>query len=463
MFSEKLAHLVGRLWRVAIVGVLVGGAAGYALSHLATAEYEAHADVLVIPSPGTRAGDAIDGRLLQSYAVLAGSRRIAATVHDRTASDQSVGQVERSLVGEVLPGSTVVRVTATHPDPSVAAKLSSAAAESFVDLLISSGTAVDPEAATPDPDEPRPSLVASIIETSPTPSSPASPDRRAWALWGALAGVLLSVVLSLTRQVTDRRVRSAEDLAEITGLPQIGAFGYDRTVARQPLVADLDAHHPRFEAARIMRTNLQFLDVDRDSSVLTITSCLPGEGKTTVATSVAVALARSGQSVVLVEGDLRRPRLAELFDLPGSTGLTTTLVGRVDLDDAIQETAVPGLDLLTSGTRPPNPSELLQTQAMSELLNTLSRRYDVVLIDAPPLLPVTDAALLAEASDGALLVVRHGRTMQEQVRIAMDRLDGVGATLYGTVMTMVPARGAARYGYGYGYGPDGRDQGRRRR
>lgn len=467
MFSEKLAQAVSRLWRAAVVGVIVGGAAGYALSHLATAQYAAHADVLVAPAPGTRASDVLDERLLGSYAVILGGRQSAAAVHDRTGTGLSVTQVDHALQAEVLPDSTIVRVTATTTDPDTATELSRTAAGTFVEQLVDDGAALAP-GDTPDEDA-GPGAIVSVVEQSPAPSIATSPARSQWALWGALAGVVAAVGASGLRRLTDRRIRSAADLAELTDLPQVGAFGYDRSVSRQPLVSELDTHHPRFEAARIMRTNLQFIDVDLSSSVLTVTSSVPGEGKTTVAANVAIALARGGQSVILVEGDLRRPRLSALFDLPSSVGLTTALVGQVELDRAIRTTDVPGLDVLTSGTRPPNPSELLQTQAMSDLLTTLSRRYDVVLIDAPPLLPVTDGALLAEASDGALLVVRHGRTTHEQVRIAMDRLDGVGANLYGTVLTMVPARGAPKYGYSYGYtdAPANRtgrsDEGRRAR
>ena len=185
--------------------------------------------------------------------------------------------------------------------------------------------------------------------------------------------------------------------------------------------------------------------------MLTVTSCLPGEGKSTTVANLAIALAHGGESVVLVDADLRRPRLDELFGLDRAPGLTTALVGAVDIADAVQETSVPGLDVLTTGALPPNPSELLQTNAMADLVLTLQRRYDIVLFDAPPLLPVTDAALLATLSDGAVLLVRHGRTTAEQVRAAVGRLQSVGADLLGTVLTMVPARGMARYGYGYGY------------
>ena len=173
----------------------------------------------------------------------------------------------------------------------------------------------------------------------------------------------------------------------------------------------------------MLRTNLQFVDVDKDSKVFVVTSSLPAEGKTTTATNMAITLAQAGQRVLLIEADLRRPKVAENLRLETAVGLTTVLVGKIGLEDAIQEyAAVPNLSVLTSGAIPPNPAELLQSQAMAEVLVQLRKTFDVVIVDAPPLLPVTDAALLTAQSDGALLVVRHGKTTKEQVKHSMERL-----------------------------------------
>jgi capsular exopolysaccharide synthesis family protein len=237
----------------------------------------------------------------------------------------------------------------------------------------------------------------------------------------------------------------------VSGAPVLGAVAYDRAATQAPLITSLGNHHPRFEAVRILRTNLQFLDIDRDHKVIAVTSSVAGEGKSTTACNLAIALAQTGTRVVLVEGDLRRPRVSEYLGIEKTVGLTTVLVGRVALDAALQEAGTPGLDVLTSGALPPNPAEILQTDAMRALLAELRHRYDVVLIDSPPLLPVTDAALLASIADGAILVVRHGETGHDQVRAAVERLDSVGARLLGTVLSMSPAKELTRYGYGYGY------------
>ncbi len=295
-------------------------------------------------------------------------------------------------------------------------------------------------------------LTATVVEEAATPSSSFYPSRPRWIAIGAALGLLLGLLFAMWRQLADRSVRSPEDLEELAGAPVLGAMAYDRAAASTPLITSLGTHHPRFEAVRILRTNLQFLDVDRDHKVITITSSLAGEGKSTTACNLAIALAQTGTRVVLVEGDLRRPRVSEYLGIEKSVGLTTVLVGRVAIDTALQQAGTPGLDVLTSGSLPPNPSEILQTKAMTALIAELRHRYEVVLIDAPPLLPVTDASLLASISDGAILVVRHGSTRREQVRTATDRLNSVGARLLGTVLSMSPARELTRYGYGYGYG-----------
>ena len=163
------------------------------------------------------------------------------------------------------------------------------------------------------------------------------------------------------------------------------------------LLSDLPPHSPRVEAFRILRTNLQFVDVDKKLKVFVVTSSVPGEGKTSTASNTALALQTAGQRTLLIDGDMRRPQLAKLFDLEGSVGLTSVLLGRVSLEEAVQEHRPSGLSVLTSGSLPPNPAELLQSHAMEQLLEKARTDFDVIVIDAPPLLPVTDAALIAVA------------------------------------------------------------------
>ena len=227
---------------------------------------------------------------------------------------------------------------------------------------------------------------------------------------------------------------------------------------------------PWAEAFRVLRTNMQYVDVDHDQKVLVVTSSLPGEGKTTTAVNLAVTLTQAGHRVALIECDLRRPLIADRLELDPAVGTTSVLIGKIKAEDAMQRYADTTLDVMVSGHLPPNPSELLQSQAMETFLLDLRVRYDIVILDAPPLLPVTDAALLATRADGAVVVVSHGRTTRDQLSTAVARLESVGAKTLGVVMNLTPTKkSGGSYGYGYGYGyapleePEAAPAGRRRR
>lgn len=424
-----------RRWPSIIAVTLVGiGAAALGL-HLATPHYTAHADVLISP-PTAKSTSDVSARTAGSYAHVLGGRSIAGKVVQSLGLTDSVGSVDRRLSAGVITGTSVLRVTARSDSAKEASRMAQGAADAFLVWLDAQDS----------------KLTAAIVEKATAPSSPSSPSQPWWLGIGAAVGLLLGLLLAALRQLMDTSIRTPGELEDVSGAPVLGAIAFDRAAVQTPLITSLGTHHPRFEAVRILRTNLQFLDIDRDNKVITITSSLAGEGKSTTACNLAIALAQTGTQVALVEGDLRRPRVSEYLGIEKSVGVTTVLVGRVTLDEALQQAGTPGLDVLTSGALPPNPSEILQTNAMTALVAELRRRYDIVLIDAPPLLPVTDASLLASISDGAILVVRHGETGREQVRTAAERLHSVGARLLGTVLSMTPVKELSRYGYGYGYG-----------
>jgi capsular exopolysaccharide synthesis family protein len=181
-----------------------------------------------------------------------------------------------------------------------------------------------------------------------------------------------------------------------------------------------------------------------------LASSLPGEGKTTTAINIALSLAEAEHNVVLVDGDMRRPKIADYLDLIGSVGFSTVLTGRASLQEVLQKTRFPGLTVLTSGGIPPNPSELLGSMAAQKVINDLRTSFDYVIIDSSPLLAVTDAAILAAASDGVLIIARFTETKREQLAHAVGNLKNVGAPILGAMFTMMHTRGAESYYY-YGY------------
>ncbi|ANX13967.1 capsular biosynthesis protein [Fictibacillus arsenicus] len=200
------------------------------------------------------------------------------------------------------------------------------------------------------------------------------------------------------------------------------------------LVADLNSKSPVFESYRTLRTNIQFASVDQDIKKIVITSPKPGEGKSTTVANLAIAFAQQGKKVLLIDADLRKPTVANTFSLPNTSGLTNVLSRQSKIEQVIQQTAVENLHILTSGPIPPNPSELLGSNSMKELVAKAENEFDIILFDSPPVLAVTDAQVLTNLSDGTILVVRSGSTDQDAAKKAKDLLQVGKSRLLGVVL-----------------------------
>ncbi len=218
------------------------------------------------------------------------------------------------------------------------------------------------------------------------------------------------------------------------------------------LVTHISPKSPVSEAYRILRTNIQFLGVDTPIRTLVVTSAGPQEGKSTTAANLSIIIAQSGQKVLLVDADLRRPTLHRIFGQVKPVGLTDVLRREVTLLDAVQPTEAENVDLLTSGALPPNPAELLHSERMQTLLGEMREAYDVVVFDSPPAAVIADAALLASQVDGAILVVSHGQVTGPQAMRAKDMLMNAKARILGVVLNDIPTSGADAYYYYYYYG-----------
>lgn len=202
------------------------------------------------------------------------------------------------------------------------------------------------------------------------------------------------------------------------------------------------------EAYRILRTNLQFTNPDRPLKSVLITSPTVGDGKSTVTSNLAVAFAQVGRSVIIVNADLRRPSVHKMFQVPDGVGLTSVLVGQATVQEALRDTQVPNVRLLTAGPTPPNPAELLESQRMQAVMQELREYADIILYDAPPVTVVTDAGLLAPHVDGCILVVSVGVTQREMARAAVEQLQRVEGHLLGVVVNRV-SHGSGYYYYYY--------------
>ncbi len=297
------------------------------------------------------------------------------------------------------------------------------------------------------------------IQAVATPDpKPISPKRARDIGLGVALGLVLGVGLALVRQYLDDSVSTREDLDRVAGgIPSLGvvplvAEWRDPGV---PLVVTLtDPKSEAAEAYRSLRTAIQFAGVDKEFVTLQVTSAKPGEGKTTTVANLAVALARAGQRVAIASCDLRRPRVHDFFGMDNEVGFTSVALGTVALGDAVQASPVDDRILvLTAGPIPPNPSELLSSKRAAQILADLASMVDVVLVDSPPVLPVTDASVLASSVDATLLVATAGTTTRKDVALAVEALRRVEAPLVGTLLNAAKATGGyAGYAYGYGYG-----------
>lgn len=444
-------RIARRRWRLIIGCTMTAIAVAALLTIQATALYSSSARLFVSTTPAD-GGEAYQGSLFSaqrvtSYADLVTGRELSTRVIEKLGLDMDPETLSKQIQATVVPETVLLQLSVTDASPRQAQRLAQTTAEELTSFVA--------ELETP-PGQNRSPIKATIVDTAPLPDSPVSPQPLRNIALGTVLGLLLGLAAAILRELLDNTVKSPEEVADFTGVPVMANIAYDVEAPKHPLVTSLGSHAPRVEAFRVLRTNMQFVDVDRKSNVFVVTSSVPEEGKTATATNLAITIAQAGQKVLLVEGDLRRPKITQNLRLEPAVGLTTVLVGRLPLADAIQTHTTPNLSVLTSGAIPPNPSELLQSAAMTDVINDLRVHYDVIVIDAPPLLPVTDAALLTSQADGALLVIRHGKTTKDQVRHAIERLTAVDARVLGVVLNMVPTRrsGGSYYGYGYGYAPD---------
>ncbi len=292
---------------------------------------------------------------------------------------------------------------------------------------------------------------AQLVAEAGVPTEPVAPRPLRSGVFALILGAALGVGVALFLEYLDDSVKTEDDVRKL--VPGAAVIGMIPAVASwkergEPRVVSVDEpSSPPAEAYRTLRTAVQFLSLERPVARMQVTSASAGEGKTTTLANLGVALARSGRRVVVVCCDLRRPRLHEFFGLSNRHGLTSVLLGETTLEAAVQSTEVERLHVLASGPLPPNPSELLASRRVGDLLDRLAADGYLVLLDSPPLLPVTDAMVLSKRVDATLLVASSGSTKRDELKRAVDLLTQVNAPLAGVVLNRAPTE----EGYGYGY------------
>ncbi|WP_308295394.1 polysaccharide biosynthesis tyrosine autokinase [Streptomyces sp. MUM 178J] len=443
-----LKALARRWVTVAVCLVLTVGAA-LAVTQLSTPVYAAGTQLFVATRSSEDTtqlsqGQSFSQARVQSYAAIVSTRQVTGPVVRDLKLSTTPEELASRITADAPLNTVLINITVRDADPKRAAEIANAVAASFSAVVerletpapVGSGREADaPPAVSP--------VSLGVTQQAVAPGAPVSPRPLLNLAGGACVGLLLAAGLVVLRETLDTTLKTSQALSELTGLPGLGAIPYDKSAPAQPLITAA-AHSQRAEAFRKLRTNLQFAQVDDRPRIIMVTSSVPGEGKTNTSVNLALSLVEAGVSTCLVDADLRRPCVAKTFGLVQDAGLTTVLIGQARAEEVMQQVGN-GLSVLAGGAVPPNPTELLASARMSEVLQDLANTYEAVIVDTAPLLPVADTIGLAPLAQGTLLVVRSSKTGRDQVRTATDALEQVGGRVLGTVFNMAAPPKGDRY------------------
>ncbi len=444
MDFKQFLSVLRRRWISIVLLVAISVGVSSALTFSQTPVYESRSQIFltvdVRDTTDAYAALLFASNRAASYATVAKSTELAEIVIDRLDLDMSPETLAARINATVVESTSLIQISVIDVSPRQAQTIANVVTAEFTKYVADLETPGDGDQSQ---------IRAQVTDQATYNPRQISPTPAANIIVAIAIGLLLGMALAVAREVLDRTIRAAEHVTELTESPVLASVGFDSAIRSTPLLTDLNGFAARTEAFRLLRTNLQFIDLDHQPRCLVISSAVPSEGKTMTSTNLGVALAQTGRNTLIIDADLRRPRVASTLGLDPAVGLTTALVGKAEIQDAIQVHEPSGLHVLASGAKPPNPTEILQSKITQDLIHRLRDSYDMVIIDAPPLLPVADASVLAKLADGVILVVRHGRTTKDQVREALSRLQQVNARVYGVVVNMVAKRAIGSYYYYY--------------
>ena len=426
-----------------LLAVAVSAVSALAFSARKIPTYEATAKVFIGPR-SVGSGD-VSGALeeltfsrefITSYAQLLQSQPVAQKVIEKENIPRSAADVADSIEARVIPDTRIIEVKYTDTNALRAQKATNALVDVFVNEEVAnlgSGQAVG----------------ARLLEPAQLPLEPVSPKPFRDTVLGLVLGLALGVGMAFLLQQLDTTLRTREDAEEaLAPLPVLAGIPKAEGNKDRILFFENDARSPASEAVRTLRTNIQFFSIDNPIRLLLITSPYAEDGKTTVAANLGAAIAASGVKTLLVEADLRRPALREYFDYfepERRGGLTDVLAGIDRIKDVVRDTHISNLLFLPAGSLPPNPSELLGSHKMEEVLNEVRDMADVVILDTPPALAVADSLVLGAHADGVALVIRAGVTHRERAREAKEAFERAGIRLLGMVLNDLDMSDAQYY------------------
>ncbi|MET3808587.1 capsular exopolysaccharide synthesis family protein [Nakamurella sp. UYEF19] len=433
-------EVLRRSWWIVAMLTVLGGGAGSAYAYTREPVYAASVTFFAA-TPYTTNGSALAGddfgqQRVNTYTHLLKSDRLARAILTADPSFRiSRADLSQSLTGSADLNTVLLTADVQAGSTDVALRIATDVGRQFPIMV--------QQVETTNSAQPAVSLV--VVSGPSVQLTPVSPLKSLIIAIALAIGLALGLLVAIARDVLDNKVRKTEQLRQLVGAPLLGVIPNDQQATKQPIVVGDDKYSPRAEAFRRVRTSLRFVSVQQRTTVIAISSGSEGEGKTSVTANLAAAFATAGERVLVIDGDLRRPRLGALFDVDHRAGLTDVLLGSVAVEEAVVRGPVDGMWVLGSGERAPNPAELLGSKAMHALIADVRENYDVVLIDTPPILPVTDAVVVGDACDGLLLVVRAGRSTRHKVVEAVTTAADSGTRLIGTVLNGVAVKRSDSY------------------
>ena len=444
---EILLLLKKRILLIVLLTLIFGaGTFAYARTMLID-YYQAYSVLIVSNSDSTTQVNSLTSseynlniQLVNSYQVLCKTDRVLSQVVQELNLPYSANTL-RSMVSVGSQSDTeIIRIGVTNADPQAAQLIANTLSKVFQKEVT--------EIMKMDN--------VQIIDEAQLPTAPSGPDRTKYTLMGILLGLAAGIGLSFLLEYIDQTVRTKEQLQEILALPTLGVI--PRIDGRKPEKKAQRKKSSKGHQARIsnyikdsfskLKVNIDFSCLDCDSRCIAVTSALPCEGKTLVATNLAVSMAASGYKTLLLDADMRSPSIHSTLNLVNASGLSDAILLKTDWRKLVLPTTVPRLSVITAGQKPPNPARILESKLFLEMINEIKGDYEYVVIDTPPLLPVSDSQIIAPHADGVVLVISQGKTKIESIKQAKDILVLANANLIGTVLNGVREK-SNQYGYEY--------------
>ncbi|MEU1568286.1 polysaccharide biosynthesis tyrosine autokinase [Streptomyces mirabilis] len=435
-------NVMQQIWCI-VVGLLVGALGAAGLTMLMTTTYRSTTAIYVyVPRPSAGLGDAYQGTLytqqqVRAYGDLVRTEAIIQPVANKLGLPHSKGKLKDQVSVDVPLDSVVLGISAVDRSPKQAARIANAFAAELTNYVnnLEMGARSG-------------QVQLKVVDSAQPDNDPYSPNLPLNLALGMLGGAFLGLGLGTAVSRLDTRIKTAHQLTTVVPCPILASIPTDLPTGGPSEQRKINCFSSYAESYRKLRANLSFLGTAQSNRTFLVTSPSVGEGKSTIALDLARTLADSGARCLLIDADLRRPSVAARLNLIGDVGLSSVLAGLADIEAVLQEHE--GLTVLASGPTPPNPAELLGSESMIQLLKSLSDRFDRIIIDTAPLLPVADTRMLVSRVDGVILVARQRKSRTEELAEAVGALDTAGARLVGAVHN-----GSANDARGYGYGNPG--------